>query len=79
MTWAPERDTLPPVERPDRAIVTIDGPFRAEGFTFPGCSNWSGGYPQCNRDQTIAEAVGAKLYPGWPVVQVPVAYLGPRP
>lgn len=38
-----------------------------------------GGYPQCNHDQTIAEAVGAKLYPGWPVVQVPVAYLGVDP
>lgn len=38
-----------------------------------------GGYPQCNRDETIARAVGAKLYPGWPVLQVPVAYLGRQP
>lgn len=47
MTWTPERDFLRPEERPDRVVVTIDGPFRAEGFSFPGCSNWSGPAHTC--------------------------------
>lgn len=37
------------------------------------------GEPQCNLNEPVARRLAAGLYPGWPVVQVPVAYLGVDP